>query len=114
LGIKQADNNIDSPSQIFMSTGCFCISFSATKPPSSWTISGELQITPGQPPPATEVVPDLFQMDAKASLLVLQAAGLVPSFANLGSWVESQKPRAGGAVAPGTTVTMYMRSGLKQ
>jgi hypothetical protein len=63
------------------------------------------------PPKGTTVVPDLFEFSETTATRALRAAGLVPFFANTGSWVESQEPVAGSVVAPGTTVKMNLRSG---
>jgi hypothetical protein len=63
------------------------------------------------PPQPSTVVPNLFESSAAAAGKALRAAGLVPHFANTGSWVESQEPIAGSVVAPGTTVNIVMRTG---
>jgi hypothetical protein len=63
------------------------------------------------PPQPTRIVPDLYESSAAAATKALRAAGLVPYFANSGSWVESQEPIAGSVVAAGATVKMTLRSG---
>jgi hypothetical protein len=63
------------------------------------------------PPKGTTVVPNLFEFSETTAAKALRAVGLVPFFANTGSWVESQEPVAGTAVAAGTTVRMSLRSG---
>jgi PASTA domain len=110
LGNLQLDHLIDSSSQQITNEGSIKVTFggSAQNSSNSWAITGELQFAPPTP---TTVVPDLFEFSATAAAKALRAAGLVPSFANTGSWVQSQEPIAGSVVAPGTTVKMSLRSG---
>jgi len=110
LGDLQLDHLIDSSSQQITKEGSFTVTFgsSAQNSSNSWAITGELQFAPPKP---TTVVPDLFEFSATAASKALRAAGLVPFFANTGSWVQSQEPIARSVVAPGTTVKMSLRSG---
>ena len=110
LGDLQLDHIIDSTSQAITSEGAMTIVFGSSAQTSSnfWMITGNFQFAP--PKPST-VVPDLFEFSASAAGKALRAAGLVPHFANTGSWVGSQEPIAGSVVAPGTTVNMVMRTG---
>jgi hypothetical protein len=112
LGNLQLDHQIDSSSQQITSDGSIKVTFGGgtQNPSNSWVIVGELQFATPQP---TTVVPDLFEFSATAASRALRAIGLVPHFANSGSWVQSQEPIAGTAVAPGTTVKMSLRSGPK-
>jgi hypothetical protein len=72
------------------------------------------QLVIGYPPfkPTLTVVPDLYERSPAAAVHLLQAAGLVPYFANhTGSWVSSQYPPAGLAVLPGSIVSMTLHAG---
>ncbi len=110
LGNLQLDHLIDSSSQQITSEGKVTASFGGgtQNPSNSWTITGTFQFAP--PKPST-VVPDVFELSGTLASKLLRAAGLVPHFANSGSWVQSQEPIAGSVVAPGTTVRMTLRSG---
>jgi PASTA domain-containing protein len=64
--------------------------------------------------PAHATVPDVFELSATNARKAVQAAGLVAKFTgqnHTGSWVSSQSPLAGKIVAPGSTVTMLLRTG---
>jgi hypothetical protein len=110
LGSLQLDHLIDSSSQSITGEGGFTVTFGSSIQNSSdsWVISGEFRFAPPNP---TTVVPDLFEFSPTAATRALRAVGLVPSFANTGSFVESQEPVARSVVAPGTTVRMTLRSG---
>jgi hypothetical protein len=109
LGLKQPDNLIDSSSDDLANQGSFTVNFGSVNNSSNfYVLSGELQLVPAGP---TTVVPDLFELSATAAEYLLHEAGLVPSFKGTGSWVESQSPKAGAIVAPGSTVSMSLRSG---
>jgi hypothetical protein len=110
LGNLQLDHLIDSSSQSITGEGNFTVTFgsSAKDSSDSWNITGGFQFAPPKP---TTVVPDLFELSATAASKALRAVGLVPFFANDGSWVQSQEPVARSVVAPGTTVKMSLRSG---
>jgi hypothetical protein len=109
-GNLQLDHLIDSSSQPVANEGSSTVTFgsSAQNSSDSWVISYEFQFAPPKP---TTVVPDLFELSAAFATKALRAAGLVPHFANTGSWVASQEPTARSVVPPGTTVNMTMRSG---
>jgi hypothetical protein len=110
LGNLQVDHLIDSSSQAIANVGGFTVTFGSNAQASSdsWIITGEFQFAPPKP---TTIVPDVFESSATAANKAVRAAGLVPHFANSGSWVASQEPFAGSVVAPGTTVNMTLRSG---
>jgi hypothetical protein len=110
LGNLQLDHLIDSSSQPIAAEGSFTVTFGSDAQGStnSWSILGEFQFAP--PKPST-VVPDVFELSATAATKAVRAAGLVPKFVKTGSWVASQEPPAESVVAPGTTVTMALRSG---
>jgi hypothetical protein len=57
------------------------------------------------------IVPDVFELSSVAAAKLIHAAGLVPKFTGASQWVSSQSPKAGQAVAKGTTITMVLQTG---
>lgn len=67
--------------------------------------------------PVTKTVPNVFQMSVAQATAAVQAAGLVSKFTGPNqahATVGSQSPAAGSHVAPGSTVTMTLRTGPVQ
>ena len=63
--------------------------------------------------PTGTIVPDVRELRPTAAAHLVSAAGLVPKFTgpnHTHSWVFSQSPSAGSAVARGSTVTMVLRT----
>ena len=74
---------------------------------------GSVKISP-LPDDGLTTVPDVLDLPQKLARSEITAAGLVPKFTGStqpNAWVFSQSPTAGHIVAPGSTVTMFLRAG---
>jgi hypothetical protein len=61
-----------------------------------------------------KTVPDVLEYRAEGAATIVRWAGLVPDFKGENgpdAWVFSQEPMAGLVVQPGSTVTLYLRTG---